>query len=85
MLSGTPVVASDSGGHREILSHEETGLLVPPEDAAALAEAAIGLLKDEDRRARLAANAKAAAEARFSAPEHARQVGLVYDEILASA
>ncbi len=36
---GKPVIASDSGGIRDIVQHEKTGLLVPPGDAEALARA----------------------------------------------
>ncbi|HYW21786.1 MAG TPA: glycosyltransferase family 4 protein [Nodularia sp. (in: cyanobacteria)] len=43
---GTPVVASDIGGLSEIVRHQEDGLLVPPRDVKALADAIICLLKD---------------------------------------
>lgn len=43
---GTPVVASDAPGLRDSVRHEETGLLVPPNDAAALAEGLGRLLED---------------------------------------
>ncbi len=84
MLAGTAVVASDSGGHREIVSPGETGLLVAPEDPDAFAAAAIELLEDRSRRESLVAKAKAAAGARFGAAEHARQICRVYDEVLAT-
>jgi glycosyltransferase involved in cell wall biosynthesis len=35
----TPVIGSDMGGQREVIAHNETGMLVPPGDAEALAEA----------------------------------------------
>lgn len=38
MMLGTPVVGSDVGGIAEIVANDETGLLFPPEDDAALAE-----------------------------------------------
>ncbi len=50
---GTPVVASDSPGLREAVRHEETGLLVPHADRAALVKALDRLLSDEALRERL--------------------------------
>ena len=44
MQLGTAVVASDSGGHREIVRHGDNGLLVPPDDAVAAAQAVASLL-----------------------------------------
>ena len=48
--SGVPVVASRVGGVPEAVIHGETGLLVPPRDAKALAEACIALIDDPQRR-----------------------------------
>lgn len=45
---GTPIVASDVGGLSEIVRHEKDGLLVPPRDAKALADAIVYLLKDRN-------------------------------------
>ena len=49
-----PVIGSEVGGIPEIISHEENGLLVPPGDEAALAEAVLRLERDVDLRRRLA-------------------------------
>jgi len=46
MMRGTAVVASNGGGLAEIVQHERTGLLVPPNDANALASALLRLLSD---------------------------------------
>ena len=46
MSSGTPVVASDIGGYRQVLRHRGEGLLVPPQQPKALAAALIHLLND---------------------------------------
>ena len=53
MLAGRPVVASDVGGLKDIVDHAATGLLVPPRDPAALAEALDELLDDPERQARM--------------------------------
>jgi glycosyltransferase involved in cell wall biosynthesis len=58
--SGCPVVTTDAGGIPYILTHEETGLMVPRGDHEAMAAAAIRLLEDEELAGRLAANALAA-------------------------
>ena len=46
MAQGIPVLASDIGGHREMVEHGKTGILFKPEDAAALAEAVIASIRD---------------------------------------
>jgi glycosyltransferase involved in cell wall biosynthesis len=43
---GTPIIASDIGGLSELVRHEREGLLVPPGDVRALADAIIRLLRD---------------------------------------
>lgn len=43
---GTPIIASEVGGLKEIVRHKEDGLLVPPGDVQALADAIIHLLSD---------------------------------------
>jgi len=50
MAVGTPVVASNIKGYAGVLSHGAEGLLVPPKDVNALAQALISLLKDEALR-----------------------------------
>ena len=59
MASGKPVVASDIGGMPDIVDPGETGLLVPPGDAPALARAMQRLLDDPALLARLATNSLA--------------------------
>ena len=50
---GTPVIASHVGGLSEIVRHEEDGLLVPPKDPQALADAVVRLLSDRDLQGKL--------------------------------
>ncbi len=47
------VVATDVPGHRDVVVRGQTGLLVPPEDSAALAEAIVSLAADPERRRRM--------------------------------
>lgn len=46
MASGVPIVASDIEGYRGVLNHASEGLLVPPNDPEALAQALLRLLRD---------------------------------------
>jgi len=57
-LMGRPVVASRVGGLPEVVSHLETGLTVPADDADAMAEAAIRLLDDPQLAGRLGGAAR---------------------------
>jgi glycosyltransferase involved in cell wall biosynthesis len=68
MATGLPVVAADAPGVAEILPDGERsgGVVVPPGDYEALAEALAGLLADGRRRARLAAHARERAQEGFS-------------------
>ncbi len=54
MARGVPVVASDVGGIRALISHETNGLLVPPGDEHELVDAVSRLWGDADLRSRLA-------------------------------
>jgi phosphatidyl-myo-inositol alpha-mannosyltransferase len=61
MAAGAPIVASDIPGYRDVLEHGEQGLLVPPQDPDAIAEALIRLLGDAEvcARMRMCGQAKA--------------------------
>lgn len=50
---GTPVVASNVGGLAEMIRHEKDGLLVPPSNASALADAIIRLLSNQQLQRQL--------------------------------
>lgn len=56
--NGRPVIASATGGLVDVVRHDHNGLLVPPRDAAALADAMGALLADRARAQRLADGAR---------------------------
>jgi glycosyltransferase involved in cell wall biosynthesis len=68
LVSGLPVVATRTGGIPLLVEHEHNGLLVPPGDPRALADALATLARDETFRSRLAENARASVLPRFAWP-----------------
>ncbi|MEX2625961.1 MAG: glycosyltransferase family 4 protein [Ilumatobacteraceae bacterium] len=62
---GLPTVATDIRGNRQVVADSETGVLVPPRDAAALAAAISDLVADDGRRSRFADAARRRAAERF--------------------
>jgi glycosyltransferase involved in cell wall biosynthesis len=66
MAHARPVVATNVGGLRDLVTDGETGLVVPPRDPAALREALDRLLGDRGLRRRLGAAARERARDRFS-------------------
>jgi len=74
------VIASDFGGFREVVRHGETGLLVPPQDPAALAAAIDTLLGDDERRVAFGRAGRADVAARFSWPAVVGRVLAAYEE-----
>jgi phosphatidyl-myo-inositol alpha-mannosyltransferase len=77
----TPVVASDIEGYRDVMT-AETGLSVPPGDPAALADALVELLADEERRCRFGLAARRLAEERYSWDQIGRRLIQVYERVL---
>ena len=65
MLAGKPVVATDTGGTRELIEHGTTGLLVPRSDPEALATAMLELLAGQERTAQVARAGQELVQARF--------------------
>lgn len=77
MALGTPVVATDIPGTRELIVHEQTGLLAPPRDPAALAQAMVRLASDRALAQRLVTAAREHAS-RFTIDCAARQYEQLY-------
>lgn len=74
MMCGRPVVATRGGGVTEIIRDGETGLLVPPGDASALAAALGTILSDPALSQRLGQSGREDVSGRFSLEETCRSV-----------
>jgi glycosyltransferase involved in cell wall biosynthesis len=82
MLAELPVVASDVGSIGEAVADGRTGLLVPPDDPAALAGALRDVLADRERGRRMGRAGRAVAMERFTATAKARRYEALYEELL---
>jgi phosphatidylinositol alpha-mannosyltransferase len=79
--AGIPVVASEIAGYRQVVTHGRDGLLVPPGDPLALAEALRSLSVDPARRREMGVAARARA-ADFAWPHVAQRVTSVYERAI---
>ncbi|ESA33404.1 group 1 glycosyl transferase [Leptolyngbya sp. Heron Island J] len=61
-----PVIASNVGGISDVITHDETGILIPQREPKALAKAVLAILKDPERADRLARAGLADIQNRFS-------------------
>jgi alpha-maltose-1-phosphate synthase len=82
MACGTAVVASAVGGIPEVVADGVTGLLVPPDDEAALAAAINALIASPARAAELGARGRARAVTEFSWDSIAAQTARLYTSVL---
>ena len=79
--ASTSVIASNVGGIPEIIKHEQTGLLVPPRDSEAIAEACIRLLSDSQLRKRLGEAGAQRVEEHFSVKNGLSRWSSVFSEL----
>jgi glycosyltransferase involved in cell wall biosynthesis len=84
MAAGTPVIASAVGAVEDMVDNGVTGLLVPPDDAGALATAMRAMATTDLAVANsMAANCERAAAQSFSMEAHMAAVTSIYDQLLA--
>ena len=82
MAMGKPVVAFGHGALPEIVVDGETGLLAPPGDEAAMADAVMALLRDPVRRERMGQAGRARVEQYFSVPRLVRELEKILSEVV---
>jgi glycosyltransferase involved in cell wall biosynthesis len=80
MACGVPVIGSSAGGTKEYVIDGKTGVIIPPRDSQAIAQALLRLLENEAERKTMAANARTHAVESFDRTEIARQTALLYEE-----
>lgn len=85
LASGTAVVTTDVPGVREVVTPDADALLVPPRDAAALAQALARALEDPALRERLAAAGRARVAAAFDLERVADRYAALFAEVAAEA
>lgn len=81
MSTQKPVVATNVGGLPQIIHHEETGLLVPPEDPEALADSIYRLYRDRELRRDIARTARELVVEQYSWNAIARKTVTFYQRI----
>jgi len=81
MACSRPIVATTAGGIPEVIADGETGLLVPPRDHAAMANAIVTLLNDAPRRARMGAAGLARVRERFTVERMVAETAAVYARV----
>jgi glycosyltransferase involved in cell wall biosynthesis len=82
MAAGLPAVVSSVGGNSELVQDGLTGLLVPPEDSAALSAALLKLLRDPNLAREIALSGHDCAVRNFGFERLVREVDALYSELL---
>ncbi|MBX9666713.1 MAG: glycosyltransferase family 4 protein [Candidatus Obscuribacterales bacterium] len=82
MSCGKPVVGTSAGGTKEYVGHEKCGLIVPPADSLALAQALSTLILDDKKRASMGAAARINAVENFSVQHMSEQTVNMYESAI---
>ena len=82
MAAGLPVIATAVGGLPEVVTDGVNGLLIPPQDPEALAQALARLLEDPALAKELGENARQHVEAHFSLERLGREINEIYGELI---
>ncbi len=81
MAGGVPVITTSIPANLEIIRHNETGILVPPGDVAALTEAIQWALNNPGDMAKMAANAKAYVQENFTVNRMVERFERIYQRV----
>lgn len=81
MASGVPVIATDVDGIKEVVSNDESGILVPPKNPEALANAIVRIIEDTELRKKMIAEGLIRAKL-FDIQEHIMKLDNLYNSLL---
>jgi glycosyltransferase involved in cell wall biosynthesis len=81
MACGLPVIGVNNHGPATIVDDGQTGLLVPPDDEEAMADALVRIVSNDVERRRMGEQAYVRSRERYSWPALAARVAGVYDEV----
>ncbi|MDY6876439.1 MAG: glycosyltransferase family 4 protein [Chloroflexota bacterium] len=82
MAAGRPIVATAAGGVLDIVEDQVTGLLVPPRNAAVMAQAIQRLLNNREEAGLIGQRAQQDARERFSVERHVTAIQDIYQKVL---
>jgi len=82
MAAGLPTIASRVGGNIELVEDGVTGILIPPEDSTAIAEALLRLLRDPGLSRQMAEKGQRVAVEKYSFERLIREVDAMYTQLL---
>jgi glycosyltransferase involved in cell wall biosynthesis len=84
MACGLPVICSDGGGNRELVTDGETGFVVAPADAHHLANRLLWLKDNPEESMRMGATGRVAVAEHFMVAKMVSQMIAIYDEARAA-
>lgn len=82
MIAGKPVIGPNSGGIKESIIHNQTGILVEPDHVEAFATAIDDLIRHSDKRIQFGQAGKKRAHEVFSPERHLAEMRAIYEEVL---
>ncbi|MGB9499830.1 MAG: glycosyltransferase [Dissulfuribacterales bacterium] len=83
MAYGTPPIVTNVGGQPELVVHQESGLVVPPKDPAAIADAIMNLYGNPDKAKKLGQNARQRIQTHFNSRTTVKKTKHLFEQLLA--
>lgn len=80
MASTTAIISTDTGGISEVIEHDKTGILVPPQNPLKLKSAIVRLIEDQELRVVLAQKAKQVSQS-YSWSQVGHRFQALYDRV----